>query len=162
MERDATLLRMGDAALPGVGVVLLLAGVTAWPWLVPLGWLALVLAFVSWVAETEGIALPRPGRLPIRAYGCWETPLAFSVRYEGLELLFSRDEDEHGDWASQYTVRERPAMHGSDVRFELPVRETGAWSVRGQAPVTTLRFEHRERVSYVTQSSLERALGLRS
>jgi hypothetical protein len=159
MERDAALLRAGDAALPAAGLLLLAAGVSGWPVLVPFGFLALVLAFIGWVAETEGIALPRPGRLPIRNYGCWETPLAFSVRYDGRELLLSRDEEE-GGWASQYTVRERPAVPGSDVRFELPVRESGAWSVRGRAPVGALRFEHRERVSYVTRASLERALGL--
>ena len=83
-----------------------------------------------------GLSVPRPGRLPIRAYGCWETPLAFSVRHQGRELLFSRDEDEHGAWSSQYTVRERPRVAGGDARFEFPIRETGGWSLRGTAPVS--------------------------
>jgi hypothetical protein len=138
---------------------LLLVGATSVPLLLPLAWLALGAAFIGWVAEADGLSVPRPGRVPIRAYGCWETPLAFSVRHEGRELLFSRDEDEHGAWASQYTVRERLlGGPGVDARFDLPLGDSGSWVPRGAAPVGALRFEHHERVSYVTRRSLERAL----
>jgi hypothetical protein len=162
MDRNATALRLVDGALPCAGLALLLVGATSVPQLLPLAWLALGLAFVGWVAEADGLSVPRLGRLPIRAYGCWETPLAFSVRHQGRELLFSRDEDEHGAWSSQYTVRERPRVAGGDARFEFPIRETGGWSLRGTAPVAALHFEHHERVSYVTRASLERAIGVRS
>jgi hypothetical protein len=158
MGRNAPELKLVDSVLPCVGLALLLVGASSLPQLLPLAWLAIGLAFVGWVAEADGLSVPRPGRLPIRAYGCWETPLAFSVRHRGSDLLFSRDEDEHGAWSSQYTVRERPRVKGGDARFELPVRETGGWSLRGTTPVAALQFEHHERVSYVTRSSLEQAL----
>jgi hypothetical protein len=32
------------------------------------------------------------------------------------------------------------------------------WSLRGRVPVDDLRFEHHERVTYVTRGSLERSL----
>ena len=158
MLRNETALRMLDLALPVLGLGLLLIGVTAEPLALPLAWTALGLAFMGWVAEADGLALPRPGRVPIRPYGCWETPLAFSVRHQGRELLFNREEDEHGAWADVYTVRERPRVKGADPRVELPVAETGGWSLRGRTPVAQLRFEHRQRVSYVTRASLEGAL----
>jgi hypothetical protein len=161
MDRNAAAPWLVDGFLPCAGLALLLVGATSVPQLLPLAWLALGLAFVGWVAEADGLWVPRPGRVPIRAYGCWETPLAFSVCHRGRELLFSRDEDEHGAWSSQYTVRERPRVAGGDARYEFPVLESGAWSLRGTAPVAALRFEHHERVSYVTRSSLEQALGAR-
>lgn len=70
-----------DHALPAVGLGLLLLGVTALPPALTLGWAVLALAFFAWVAEADGLAVPRPGRAPIRTYGCWETPLAFTVRH---------------------------------------------------------------------------------
>ena len=156
-------LRLLNAALPLGGLVLLVIGATGVPVALVLAWTALALAFIGWVAEADGFAVPRPGRLPIRSYGCWETPLAFSVCFQGRELLFSREEDEHGAWSGAYTVRERPRGRGTDARFELPVTPTGGWALRGEAPVSELRFEHHERVSYVTRRSLERALaGVRS
>jgi hypothetical protein len=153
--------RLVDGALPFVGLGLLLVGAAAEPRVLPLAWTALGLAFVGWVAEADGLALPRPGRVPIRAYGCWETPLAFSATHAGRELLFSREEDEHGAWASEYTVRERPRAQGATARLVLPVTLGGEWALKGRAPVAALRFEHHERVSYVTRASLERALGTR-
>jgi hypothetical protein len=163
MIRNQTGLRLVDGALPVVGLGLLLVGATAEPLALPLAWTALALAFIGWVAEADGLALPRPGRVPIRPYGCWETPLAFSVCHQGRELLFCREEDENGSWADVYTVRERPPVKGADPRFELPVSETGGWSLRGRTPVAQLRFEQHERVSYVTRRSLEQALaGVRS
>jgi hypothetical protein len=152
--------RLVDSALPILGLGLLLIGAAAEPRILPLAWTALGLAFIGWVAEADGLALPRPGRVRIRAYGCWETPLAFSASHAGRELLFSREEDEHGAWASEYTVRERPRGRGGDARLVLPVAAGGEWSLRGRAPVSALRFEHHERVSYVTRASLERAIGV--
>jgi hypothetical protein len=158
MVRNETALRLLDFALPVLGLGLLLVGATAEPLALPLAWTALALAFFGWVAEADGLALPRPGRVPIRTYGCWDTPLAFSVCHGGRELLFSREEDEHGAWANVYTVRDRPRVKGADVRFELPIAATGGWTIRGRTPVAELRFEHHERVSYVTRGSLEKAL----
>jgi len=160
--RNETAWRLVDVALPALGLGLLLIGAAAEPRVLPLAWTALGLAFIGWVAEADGLALPRPGRVPIRPYGCWQTPLAFSACHAGRELLFSREEDEHGAWASEYTVRERPRGRGAEASLVLPVTPAGEWALRGHAPVAALRFEHHERVSYVTRASLERALGVRS
>jgi len=158
MIRNQTVLRLADGALPVAGLGVLLVGATAEPLALPLAWTALALAFIGWVAEADGLALPRPGRVPIRNYGCWATPLAFGVRHQGRELLFCREEDEHGSWTDVYVVRERPRVEGTDARFELPVAETGGWALCGRARIAELRFEHHERVSYVTRASLEQAL----
>lgn len=158
MARTLTTLRLWDGALPLLGLALLLAGATGVPFALPLAWAALGLAFLGWVAESDGLALPRPGRLPIQSYGCWETPLAFSVAYRGRDLLFCREEEESGAWSSEYTVRERPRVPGTDARFEMPASASGEWSLRGRAPAAGLCFERHERVSYVTRRSLERAL----
>jgi hypothetical protein len=147
-----------NGALPLAGLVLLVIGATGVPVALVLAWTALALAFIGWLAEADGLAVPRPGRVPIQSYGCWETPLAFGVCHAGRELLFSREETELGDWSNEYIVRERPLASGVDPRFELPVTESGSWSLRGRAPVGALQFEHHERVSYVTRRSLERAL----
>ena len=151
-------LRLLNAALPLGGLVLLVIGATGVPVALVLAWTALALAFIGWVAEADGLAVPRPGRVPIRSYGCWETPLAFSVRHAGRELLFNREEDELGAWSSEYTVREQTSLGGAQVPFEPAAAPSGSWSLRGRAPVGALQFEHHERVSYVTRRSLERAL----
>ena len=158
MARSETRLRLLDSALPIAGLVLLVIGAAGVPLALVLAWSALGLVFVGWLAEADGLPLPRPGRVPIRSYGCWETPLAFGVCHQGRELLFSREEDEHGAWSNEYTVREREPLGDADPRFELPVAPTGGWALSGRAPVDALRFEHHERVSYVTRRSLERAL----
>ena len=77
-------LAMGGLALLAVGAA------TSW-WAMSLGWAAVAIAFFAWVAETEGLALPRPGRVAIRACGCGESPLAFTVRRRDKELLFDRE-----------------------------------------------------------------------
>jgi hypothetical protein len=129
MVRNETALRLMDGALPVLGLGLLLIGATAEPLALPLASTALGLAFIGWVAEADGFALPR----------------------------------QHGAWSGGYTVRERPRGRGTDARFELPVAPTGGWALCGQTPVSELRFEHHERVSYVTRRSLEQALaGVRS
>jgi hypothetical protein len=121
--------------------------------------MALALAFFAWVTEWNGIALPRPGRTPIRSYGCWETPLAFTVRRRDKVLLFIREDDtEKGGWSDTYTVRERQGGQDVDPRWELPLAPGNEWSAPlGRAPVASLRFEHHERVSYIQSDSLERA-----
>ncbi len=150
---------LADHGLAAGGLALLVVGATAWPLALLLGWMALVLAFFAWVAEADGIALPRPGRAAIRTCGCGEAPLAFTVRHRGTVLLFVRDEDlDHGGWSDVYTVRERPNGTDFDPCFELPLGPRSEWSLRGRAPVGALRFEHHQRVSYVTRGSLERSL----
>jgi hypothetical protein len=84
---------LADHAPAAAGLTLLLLGATVAPSALPLAWAALALAFFGWVAEADGLAVPRPGRVPIRAVGCWETPLAFTVRRGGSMLLFSREEN---------------------------------------------------------------------
>ena len=149
-------LRLLNGALPLLGLVLLVIGAAGVPVALVLAWTALALAFIGWLAEAEGFAVPWPGRLPIRSYGCWETPLAFSVRHAGRELLFNREEDELGAWSSEYTVRE--CTGGGELPSEPASAPSGSWSLHGRAPVGELQFEHHERVSYVTRRSLERAL----
>jgi hypothetical protein len=148
-----------NRALPWGGLVLVALGVTVWPVALSLGWAALVLAFFAWVAEWNGIALPRPGLAPIRTVGCWETPFAFIMRRRGAALLFTLDDDPvTGAWSDAYTVREQPDSEGLDPVWELPVGPHSGWSMRGRVPVDGLRFEHHERVCYVERGSLERAL----
>jgi len=150
---------LADHGLAVVGLALLVVGATAWPLALPLGWAALGLAFFAWVAETDGVAVPRPGRVAIRACGCWETPLAFTVRRGDRVLLFVREDNpERGDWSDVYTVRDRPSGSGFEPCFELPLGPRSEWALRGRTPVATLHFEHHERVSYVTRRSLERSL----
>jgi hypothetical protein len=79
-----------------------------------------------------------------------------------------------------YAVLDRPNGANFEPCFELPIyqvpfRQTangpskyrveyittgGGWSLRGRVPVDNLRFEHHERVSYVTRGSLERSLSV--
>jgi hypothetical protein len=158
---EAPVLWLADHMLAIVGLGLLLLGVTIQPSALPLAWGAIALAFFAWVAEADGLAVPRPGRTPIRTCGCWETPLAFTVRRGPSVLLFSREEDPvDGGWSNEYAIHERPDGRGTDPRWEIPVVPGGDWSLRGRAPVAALRFEHHERVSYVSRGSLERALAL--
>ena len=155
---EGSWLRVVDCALPVGGLALIVLGWSAWPALT-LGWTALGLAFFAWVAEAEGIPVPRPGRAPILNCGCWETPLAFTVRHRGRLLLFTREEDpEQGGWSAGYAVRQRPCGGRVDPRCELPLALESEWKLRGRAPVASLRFEHHERVCYVQRASLERAL----
>lgn len=150
---------LADHGLAVGGLALLVLGATAWPLALPLGWTALGLAFFAWVAEADGVALPRPGRVAIRTCGCWDTPLAFTVRRGDRVLFFVREEDpERGGWSDVYTVRDRPNGTDFEPCFELPLGPRSEWSLRGRTPVATLRFEHHERVSYVTRASLERSL----
>ena len=74
MARGGIGLRLVDGVLPVLGLVLLVIGATGVKLAVVFAWGVLALSFLGWLAEANG--LPRPGRLPIRSYGCWETPLA--------------------------------------------------------------------------------------
>lgn len=146
-------LAMGGLALLAVGAA------TSW-WAMSLGWAALVIAFFTWVAEADGFAVPRPGRVAIRRGG-FDRPLAFKVRRGERVLLFVCEEDpERGGWSDVYTVLDQPK--GSDGFEPLycipPATLPGGWSLRGRVPVDGLRFEHHERVVYVTRGSLERSL----
>ena len=146
-----------DHALPGTGLALVVLGAAAWTPAFSVGCGVLALAFLGWVAECDGLAVPRPGRAPIRTRGCWETPQAFTVRHRGAVLLFSRDE-ELGGWSDDYSVHESPLHAGADAKWELPLLPGAGWVDRGRTAVAGLRFEHHERVSYVSRGSLERAL----
>jgi hypothetical protein len=150
---------LSDRALVAGGLALLAVGATTSPPALSLGWAALGLAFFGWVAEADGLALPRPGRIAIRTCGCWETPLAFTLRRGDRVLLFVREEDpDRGGWSDTYAVRDRVCGTATEPCFEVPVGPCSEWSMRGVVPVDTLRFEHHERVSYVTRRSLESSL----
>jgi hypothetical protein len=146
-------LAMGGLALVAVGAA------TSW-WAMSLGCAALAITFFAWVAETDGLALPRPGRVAIRTAGCFDIPLAFKVRRGERVLFFIREEDpEGGVWSYVYTVRDRPkGTDGWEPCYELPPALCSGWSLRGRVPAADLRFEHHERITYVTRGSLERSL----
>jgi hypothetical protein len=150
---------MTDHALALGGLALVAFGL-AGSWLaLSLGWAALGLAFFAWVAEAEGFSVPRPGRVAIRPLGCWDTPLAFTVRRGREVLLFTREEHaEDGGWSDTYAVRRQQDGTVVSPCWELPLGQCSEWSLRGRAPVRALRFEHHERASYVERRSLERAL----
>jgi hypothetical protein len=115
-----------------------------------------VVAFFAGVAEADGIPLPRPGRLAILTMGCWEIPLAFTVRHRGRVFLFHREDAADGGWADEYTIRER--ADDADPRWALPIGDRDGWSCCGQVPVASLCFERHGRVSYVSRRSLNQAL----
>ena len=149
-------LAMGGLALLAVGAA------TSW-WVMSLGWAALAIAFFAWVAEADGFAVPRPGRVAIRTGG-FDIPLAFKVRRGERVLFFVCEEDpERGVWSDVYTVLDRPkGTDGFEPRattcYSLPPAAPSGWSLRGRVPVDDLRFEHHERSTYVTRGSLERSL----
>ena len=147
-------LAMGGLALLAVGAA------TSW-WAMSLGWAALAIAFFAWVAETDGLAVPRPGRVTIRPGGGLDIPLAFTIRRGERVLFFVCEEDpERGVWSDVYTVLDRPkGTLGFEPCYALPPAAIpSGWSLRGRVPVDDLRFEHHERSTYVTRGSLERAL----
>ena len=156
---------LADHGLAIGGLALLAVGAaTSW-WAMTLGWAALAIAFFAWVAEAEGFAVPRPGRVAIRRGG-FDIPLAFKVRRGERVLLFVCEEDpERGGWSDVYAVLDQ--AKGTDVSdgFEPlyclpPATSPSGWSLRGRVPVDELRFEHHERVVYVTRGSLERSLSV--
>jgi len=154
---------MADHGLVLGGLALLAVGAaTSW-WATSLGSAALAIAFFAWVAETEGFAVPRPGRVAIR-WGGLEIPLAFKVRRGERVLLFVCDWDgEREGWSDVYTVLDQPQGTDGFDGFEPlycmpPAIPPSGWSLRGRVPVDDLRFEHHERVVYVTRGSLERSL----
>jgi len=151
---------LADHRLALGGLALLVLGAaTSW-WAMSLGSAALAIAFFAWVAETEGLAVPRPGRVLIRVCGCGESPLAFTVRRRDKVLFFVREDGpERGVWSDVYTVLDRPkGTDGFEPCYYLHTTPPSGWSLRGRVPVDDLRFEHHERVLYVTRGSLERSL----
>ena len=149
-------LAIGGFALLAVGAA------TSW-WAMSLGWAALAIAFFAWLAEAEGFAVPRPGRVAIRRGG-FDIPLAFKVRRRKRVLLFVCEEDsKRGGWSDVYTVLDQPkgtdGTDGFEPLYSLPpATPPSGWSLCGRVPVDDLRFEHHERVVYVTRGSLERSL----
>jgi hypothetical protein len=149
---------LADHRLAMGGLALLVLGAaTSW-WAMSLGWAALAIAFFAWVAETDGLAVPRPGRVAIWPGGCGESPLAFTVRRRDKVLFFVREEAPGEGWSSVYAVHVKPNGTGFEPYFFLPSTPGVEWSLRGRVPAADLRFEHHERVSYVTRGSLERSL----
>ena len=144
-------LAMGGLALLAVGAA------TSW-WAMSLGWAAVAIAFFAWVAEAEGFAVPRPGRVAIRRGG-FDIPLAFKVRRGERVLLLVCEEDPERVWSDVYTVLDRPkGTDGFEPCYYLQTAIPSGWSLRGRVPVDDLRFEHHERSTYVTRGSLERSL----
>jgi hypothetical protein len=145
-------LAMGGLALLAVGAA------TSW-WAMSLGWVALAIAFFAWVAEADGFAVPRPGRVAIRRGG-FDRPLFFKVQRGERVLLFVCEEDpERGVWSDVYTVLDRPKdTDGFEPCYGLPPAIPSGWSLRGRVPVDHLRFENHDRSTYVTRGSLERSL----
>ena len=145
-------LAMGGLALLAVGAA------TSWWAMSLVGWLALAIAFFAWVAEADGFALPRLGRVAIRP-SSFDIPLVFKVRRGERVLFFFREAEREG-WSDVYTVLDRPkGTDGFEPCYSLPPAATpSGWSLRGRVPVHDLRFEHHERSSYVTRGSLERSL----
>jgi hypothetical protein len=151
---------LADHGLAMGGLVLLAVGAaTSW-WAMSLGWAALAIAFFAWVAEADGFAVPRPGRVAIRTGGAFDIPLAFSVRRGERVLFFVREEDpERKGWSDIYTVRDRPTgTYGFEPGYTYPHATFVGWSLRGRVPVDDLRFENHERSTYVTRGSLDRSL----
>ena len=134
-------LALGGLALLAVGAA------TSW-WAMSLGCAALVIAFFAWVAEADGLAVPRPGRVAIRTGG-GEIPFAFKFRRGERVLFFVREEDpERGGWSDVYTVLDRPkGTDGFEPCYYLHTAIPSGWSLRGRVPVDDLRFEHHERFS---------------
>lgn len=149
---------VADHALAAAGVGLLAAGQVWGGWLVPLGWMALGLTALAWVAESSGYAIPRPGRAPIVGLGCGEVPVAFGVSRRGRHFLFARRGAEMSDpWPDEYSVYEVPAIGKLQVACGYWCPPAGARKYNAVVPAEDLRFEHHER-SYVDAASLGRAL----
>jgi hypothetical protein len=152
---------LADHGLPLGGLVLLAVGgaATSW-WAMSLGWAAVLIAFFAWVAQADGVALPRLGRVAIQRWSGLEPPLAFAVRRGERVLFFVREEDpERKGWSDIYTVRDRPTgTYGFEPGYTYPHATFVGWSLRGRVPVDDLRFENHERSTYVTRGSLDRSL----
>jgi hypothetical protein len=149
---------LADHALTVAGVGLLAVGQVGAGWLVPLGWMALGLSALAWVAESNGYAIPRPGRAPIVGCGCGEVPLAFGVSRGGRHFLFARQAARLSDpWPDEYSVYEMPWISKLQVASGLWYPPAGARRYNAAVPTEDLRFEHHQR-SYVDSASLGRAL----
>jgi putative ABC transport system permease protein len=149
---------MLDHALPIAGALLLAAGQIRGGWLTPLGWTAISLAAVAWLAESSGYSIPRWGRSPILALGCGEVPLAFGVSRGRRHFLFTREVAGPTDpWPDEYAVYEMPAISWLDVASSLGSPPVGARRLEALVSTRDLRFEHHEH-SYVDGASLGQAL----
>ena len=146
-------LAMGGLALLAVGAA------TSW-WAMSLGWAALAIAFFAWVAEADGLR-----RAPSGAGGdpdgrrLRHTPRLHRPARGAGALLRPRG----GPRARRLVGRvhgARPTEGHRRLRafYFFPPSTPSGWSLRGRVPVDDLRFEHHERVIYVTRGSLERSL----
>lgn len=153
-----TVLWMMDHALVVAGAALLVAGLAGPPWLTPAGWGALGLALFAGMAESEGYAIPRPGRSPIISVGCWDVPIAFGVSRGGRHLLFTRGTASTDEsWSEEYAVYELPSLGEGQIRTALAEPKAGAQALEVRVPMTVLHFEHHGQ-SYVYSASLGCAL----
>ena len=153
-----TMLWLADHALPLAGVGLLTAGQVWAGGLTPLGWALLGLAALAWLAESNGYAIPRPGRAPIVPVGCGEVPVAFGVSQRGRHFLLTRGvAPAAGDWPDDYAVFELPSLGEGLVRTSAFEPPADAQCFNARVPATALRFEHHHR-SYVDSAALGRAL----
>jgi hypothetical protein len=151
-------LRLADRALPVAGVLLLAAGQVWGDWLTPVGWTTVGLAALFWLAESNGYAIPRPGRAPIEGLSCGEVPLAFGVSRGGRHFLFTRAaESLDAPWPDEYAVYEVPATGKLQVANGFWQAPAGSRRYDALVPAEALRFEHHER-SYVDAASLGQAL----
>ncbi len=149
---------LADHTLAVAGVALLVAGQVGVGWLTPLGWAAIGLAALGWLAESNGYAIPRPGRAPIASMGCGEVPVVFGVSRRGRHFLFTREVEQISDpWPSEYSVYELPSVSRWQACNGLGKPPADASGFNARVPVSELRFEHHER-SYVDSASLGRAL----
>jgi hypothetical protein len=116
------------------------------------------LAALAWVAESNGYAIPRPGRAPIVGCACGEVPLAFGVSRGGRHYLFARQVAGLSDpWPDEYSVYEMPWISPLQVASGFWCPPAGARKYNAVVPTKDLRFEHHER-SYVDTAALARAL----
>jgi len=115
---------------------------------------ALGVALLQWIAETNGVHLPRPGRTRIVTYGCWEQPLVLAIRRRARTLLFFRQFDPAGNLPDEYQVFALPVMSEAEVRSSWGSQPLPEGHLLGSVPAASLRFDHRNG-SYVLTSSLE-------
>ncbi|HET7294626.1 MAG TPA: hypothetical protein VFM88_19545 [Vicinamibacteria bacterium] len=125
--------------LVGVAVLAFASDRPAWT---AVGWLALGLALLRWLAETNGYHLPRPGRTRVVTYGCWEQPQAFAVLRPSRTLLFYRRFEARGDPPEEYQVFALPPMDEADVSQSWGAQPLPEGHLLGTTPVSTLPFEH--------------------
>jgi hypothetical protein len=102
-----------------------------------------------WLAD-HGLAL---GGLVLLAVGAATSWWAMSLGWAALAIAFFA-------WVAEADgLLALPRLGRVAIRTLPPATRSG-WSLRGRFPVDDLRFDHHERVVYVTRGSLERSLSV--